>query len=85
LIEQRADDWDLVSLWVADEHTDPVLIIDRRQLRVNAAGGVESFWFEYNTSSHARPGLPERVGYVRNLVMLRNANDVPALLQRPVK
>jgi hypothetical protein len=87
LIEQRANDWDPVSLWVADENTDPVQIIDRRQLQVSprAKGGVESFWFEYNSSSAAREGLGERVGYVRNLVMLRNVKDVPGLLQRPVK
>jgi len=83
LIEQRANDWDLVSLWVADEDHDPVQIIDRRQLSVN--GSVDAFWLEYNTSSHGGADLGERVGYVRNVVMLRNPKDVPALLQRPAR
>lgn len=83
LIEQRANDWDLVSLWVADEDHDPVQIIDRRQLSVN--GSVDAFWLEYNTSSHGGANLGERVGYVRDVVMLRNAKDVPALLQRPAR
>jgi hypothetical protein len=83
-IEQRADDWDLVSLWVADEGHDPVLVIDRLQLSVKR--GVEEFWLEYNTSSKGRAeGLGSRVGYARNVVILRNVKDLPNLLKRPVK
>jgi hypothetical protein len=86
LIEQRANDWDLVSLWVADEHHDPVQILDRIQLSVK--GSVDQFWLEYNTSSKGKgAALPERVGYARNVVMLRNLSgkDVPGLLARPVR
>lgn len=83
LIEQRADDWDLMSLWVADEDHDPVLIIDRLQFNVKKS--VDKFWLEYNTSAHARPGLGERIGYARNVVMLRNVKDVSSLMQRPEK
>lgn len=82
LIEQRANDWDLVSLWVADEHHDPVQILDRLQLSVK--GSVDQFWLEYNTSSKGKgAALPERVGYARNVVMLRNVKDVASLLVRP--
>jgi hypothetical protein len=83
LIEQRKDDWDLVSLWVADEDHDAVQIIDKRQLSVK--GSVESFWLEYNTSSENREALGERTGYARNVVMLKNVADVRSLFQRPVK
>ncbi|HUE86425.1 MAG TPA: hypothetical protein VMO26_10135 [Vicinamibacterales bacterium] len=83
LIEQRANDWDLVSLWVSDENTDPVLIIDRRQLSVR--GSVDEFWLQYNTSTQRTEGLGQRVGYARNVVMLRNVPDVSTLLRRPVK
>lgn len=84
LIDQRANGWDLVSLWVGDEDHDPVQIIDRREF--NVKGSVKTFWLEYNTSSHGnRGGVGERIGYVRNVVMLRNVRDVPALFQRPVK
>jgi hypothetical protein len=83
LIEQRANDWDLMSLWVGDEDNDPVQIIDR--LQFNVKGTVDSFWLEYNTSTKPREGLGERIGYARNVVMLRNVKDVPSLLQRPAK
>jgi hypothetical protein len=48
-------------------------------------GSVDAFWLEYNTSSHGGADLGERVGYVRNVVMLRNPKDVPALLRRPAR
>jgi hypothetical protein len=86
LIEQRANDWDLVSLWVGDEQHDPVQIIDRLQLSVKTS--VDQFWLEFNTSSHGKGAdLAERVAYARNVAMLRNIDfkDVKALLQRPVK
>jgi len=85
-IEQRANDWDLVSLWVADENHDPVQILDRLQLSVK--GSVDQFWLEFNTSSHGKGvALPERVAYARNVAMLRNIEykDVKTLFQRPVK
>lgn len=82
LIEQRANDWDLVSMWVADENQGPAHLIDRRQLNVN--GSVDEFWLQYNTSS-GRRDVGERIGYARNVVMLRNVMDVPVLLQRPAK
>jgi hypothetical protein len=81
LIEQRGDDWDPVSLWVADENNNPVQILDKRLLSVN--GSVNTFWLEYNTSTNARQGLPERVAYARNVVVLRNVKDVAPLLERP--
>ncbi len=83
LIEQRANDWDLVSLWVADANHDPTQIIDRRQLNVN--GSVDEFWLQYNTSTRRTDGLGQRVGYARNVVMLRNSTDVSTLLRRPLK
>ena len=84
LIEQRADDWDLMSLWVADENHNAVQIIDRLQFTVK--GTVHAFWLEYNTSDKGKgAALGERVGYVRNVAMLRNAKDVGSLMIRPVK
>lgn len=84
LFEQHAGDWDLVSLWVADENNDPVRLLDRRQLTVDKS--VDEFWLEYNTSSNQRPkGRGPLVAYARNVAMLRNVQDVPALLKRPVK
>jgi hypothetical protein len=83
LIEQRANDWDLMSLWVADEDRDAVQLIDRLQFNVKKS--VESFWLEYNTSSHPQEGLGQRIAYARNVVMLRNVKDVPSVFQRPAR
>jgi hypothetical protein len=83
LIEQKASDWDLMSLWVADEHTDPVQLINR--LQFEAHDGIRRFRFEYNTSQDplgAKRG--PLVSYFRNFVMLQGVSNVPALMQRPV-
>jgi hypothetical protein len=82
-------EWREFSLWAADETRDPVLMVDRRQLKPNyprGAQGWESFWLEYNTSGTRIPaGRGPLVGYVRNVVMLRNAPDPLPLLQRPLR
>ena len=84
LIEQRKGDYDLVSLWVADEQTDPVHVLDRLQLKA-ADGTIDRFYLEYNTStSEIREGRPELVSYVRNLVMLRDVANPTALMVRPL-
>jgi hypothetical protein len=51
------------------------------------ATGWQSFWLEYNTSAHGwDTGFPARVGYARNVVMLRGVTPsaIPNLLQRPL-
>jgi hypothetical protein len=82
LIDVR-DDWDVVSMWMADEDRDPVQLVDG--LQIDATNGrVDKFWLEYNTSTSGAP--PERgplVGYVRNVSMLRNVADPKSLLIRP--
>ena len=80
-----ADYW-AFSLWVADEDRDPTLIIDGAPIRPDARDGAwQSFWLEYNTStSTIVPGRGELVAYARNVVMLQDPTDVPALLRRPV-
>lgn len=86
LLEQRTSDpdWDLVSLWVADESTDAVQILDRRQ--VQAYGLVSHFMLEFNTSTTTlKEGRGDLVTYVRNVAMLRDVADVPPLFQRPVR
>ena len=83
--------WYEFSLWLADASRGPVLVLDRLQIKPNypaGATGWQSFWLEYNTSDHGlATGFPARVGYARNVVMLRGvgASAVPGLLQRPVQ
>jgi hypothetical protein len=83
VIDQRVDDYDLTSLWIADEQTGPVHILDRLQL--NAGNGrINGFWLEFNTSASNHP--PDRgplVAYVRNLVLLRNVANPISLMLRP--
>ena len=82
-IEQRASDWDLMSLWVADEHTDPVHLIDK--LQFEAHDGIQRFRFEYNTSQDPL-GVKRGplVAYFRNFVLLQGVTNPAALMQRPL-
>lgn len=73
--------WDRFTLWVADEEHDAVQLID--SLEVGNAGGLSEFWIEYNSSGE-RPSSIPLVGYIRNLVVLRDVNDVGTLLERPL-
>lgn len=81
LLDQRAGEWDLASLWVADETRDPVLIIDAREVQTV---GVHSFQLEFATSNdrlaHLRGDLRP---LVRNVGMLRDVGDVSRWLVRP--
>ena len=88
LAEQRANDWDLLSLWIADEDRDPVRLIDRAQLEVATPdltkNSIHSFQLEFNTSQD-RLVVPrgDLVAYVRNVVMLRDASNPTQLMVRP--
>lgn len=89
LLEQRARDWDLVSLWVADESQNPVRLIDRLPFEVDSADGlnstIHSFQLEFNTSLDTiAPNRGSLVSYVRNVVMLRDVVNPTAILQRPL-
>jgi hypothetical protein len=82
-------EWHEFSLWMADENRNPVLVLNRLQIKPNYADGAigwEKFWLEYNTST-ANPIEPlgPRVAYVRNVVMMKGVTDPLKLLQRPVK
>jgi hypothetical protein len=81
-ITQRANDYELVSLWVGDENNDAVQIIDELQFAV--FGSVVQFWLEYNTSTTST-GAGDRVSYARNWVALRDIADVSSVFQRPLR
>jgi hypothetical protein len=82
LIEQNASDWDLMSLWVADENHDPVKIIDR--LQFENYGLIEKFRLEFNTSTYSLTvNRGDVVAYVRNWVMLRDPANPTSIMQRP--
>lgn len=63
-IEQNEDDWDYVSMWVADEVQGPIQTYDRFPINVRGsyAGGVHNppeainkFYIEFNTSTAYLP------------------------------
>ena len=89
-ITQRANDYDLVSGWVADETAEPVQIYRDLKVSVRNTGDLGStiveFWLEYNTSTdnHLRLDNRDLVAYFRNFVALRDVGDVRPLLLKPL-
>ncbi len=83
-IEQRANDYDLLDMWIADETRDPVQTHTQLPISVRASG-IETFLVEFNTSTDpfVRGDLRDLVSYVRNVVILRDPADLPALLIQP--
>jgi hypothetical protein len=84
--EQRANDYDYVDVWVADETQEAVQIYRRIPVSVRPSGNaMDKFWLEYNTSTSNLTRVDQRdlVSYARNFVALRDVQDVGALLVRP--
>ena len=82
-VEQRAGDgYAHLSLWMADETRDPVVILRDAQM---VSGGINgSFYIEYNTSRPKRIGGP-MVAYAKNIVILKNVADPTSVFARPIK
>jgi len=89
-IQQRANDYDLVDVWLADETRDAVQVFTNAQVSVRSTGktpnSIAKFWLEFNSSSDKllRADRRDLVAYVRNFVALRDLRDPRALLVRPV-
>jgi hypothetical protein len=85
-IHQRANDYDLMDFWVADEDREVVQIYHQIPMSVRSSGQIEKFWLEFNSSNTAyvRGNLRDLTSYVRNFVALRDPGDVTRLLQRPI-
>jgi hypothetical protein len=63
--------WHMISLWMADESTDPVRILYRVPWRMKASH-VASFDFEFNTSTKPPAQKGPLVGYGRNVIVLKD-------------
>jgi hypothetical protein len=91
VIEQRANDYERVSLWVADEQNAPVQVYKDLLVSVRPkVNTVQNFWLEFNTStdSYVRGlGARDFVSYVKNVVALKGAlgTDWSSVLQKPIK
>jgi hypothetical protein len=89
-LDQRAQDYDYVDAWAADETTEAVQVLRHLPVSVRPSGRtpnqVGKFWLEFNTSTDDHLRLDERdlVSYVRNFVALRNVGNINTLLVRPV-
>jgi hypothetical protein len=86
LVDQRANDYDRVSMWVADETRDPVRIFDNIQLSVrpNSGFSVDEFWLEFGSSANElEPGRGPMTAYARNFVALRDVSNPTSLMVRP--
>jgi hypothetical protein len=81
-VDQRYNDYDLVSVWVADEVQDPVLVFNGLQMSVRTSVGgigntpprtIQNFWTEYNTSTDGvADGRGDMVGYIKNFAILKD-------------
>lgn len=85
-LEQRPNDLDRVSMWMADEHTPAVQLLKDVTLQVRGTPStVSEFWVELNTSQDGYKGsLDPLVSHFRNFVALQDVRDPTTLLQSPV-
>lgn len=90
LIEQRANDYDYISAWAADENVGPVQLLNRVPASVRTAitpNTITKFYWELDTSQDSistRAVGSQLVSYHRNFVALRNPGDPTPLLIRPL-
>lgn len=78
-VELLPGSYDRVSLWMADETTNPVMILNGAEMQ--SAGVITRLWIEFN-SSQSRLG-PRLIAYVRNVVVLKDVADPQSLFRRP--
>jgi hypothetical protein len=93
VVDQRANDYDYIDVWAADEMVNPTLIYKRIPTSTfkddNGTPTINKFWLEFNDSAARLPteramSGKDMVAYVRNFAAFRNIGDVSPLLQRPV-
>lgn len=75
-LEQRVNDWDYLTVWIADENRNPVKMYDAIPISIRISGAnntLSLFFIEYNTSapSLTRPEQNDLVSYMRNWAVLR--------------
>lgn len=87
---QRANDYDYVDFWLADEEQEPIQVLANIPVSLRPTGrnphSIQKFWVELNTSTDDFFRIDNRdlVAYVRNFVALQDPADVRPLLVRPV-
>lgn len=80
---QRANDYDLFSMWAASATVAPVRLFNDLQMSIPLPNSINQFWLEYNTSTSAlQPGRGYIYSWVRNFVGRRGAADIDLLLSQ---
>jgi hypothetical protein len=84
MVKQVANDYDLMSAWVADEQTNPVQVYADVPMSLRSTG-LKEFWAEFNTSEnrYVRGSQRDLIAYVRNVVVLQDPMNPLALMLRP--
>ncbi|MGE0590917.1 MAG: putative Ig domain-containing protein [Vicinamibacterales bacterium] len=87
LFDQRANDYDPISVWVNDELQDTVQVLDELPWSVyTGTNSIQFFQVEYNTSNGGlQSNFPDGLtSYVRNLVVLEDPSpeDIATIIQR---
>ena len=88
-IRQKANDYDVVDVWVSDETRDAVQVVMGAPVSVRPTGrtpnSIAKFWVEFNSSTDTllRSDQRDLVAYVRNFVALRDVQNPQSLLARP--
>jgi hypothetical protein len=90
-LEVRVNDYDYLTMWVADEASSAVKLLDNMPVSLPVIGAtspnsIDSFWLELNTSVNeiTRPDFHDWVAYYRNVAVLKDPVDVLNLLVRPL-
>ena len=84
LYEHVVNDFDRVSVWMADERRDPVRLFDR--LKIAASAPIDDFEIEFNSSQDRIANYQEtQIIDLKNVVMLKDVTeaDMPPLLVKP--
>ncbi len=96
LVDQKYNDYDLVTVWASDEVQEPVLLYNGLQMSVRTTAGgigntpprtIQQFWIEYNTSTDGVPDTRgDMVSYIKNFAILKDPpSDWSGLRIRPLE
>ena len=88
LLDQRANDWDLISFWAADWEQGVVQLLDGIQMDTSDGvdpPSVDSFQLEFNSGQRLTLKRPDWIVHVKNVVMLKDVQDVTSVLVKPIQ
>jgi hypothetical protein len=72
----------LYSEWIADSTRTPVQLFNRNAITLINIGGMNEFWFEYNSSQQRPSTSGPLVSWFRDFVVLRNVSDAASIVSQ---